>query len=152
MTNRHILHAVEFMANEDKLPISTYGIPCCMILCLESGLSRLDSTVMIIWHKDVWCVPHFAQWCHRHGNFFCIATPLWRTLVTGGFPSQRASNAELCCFVSFSLIILICFRWVPYLDAQLLYRVKFSKFQSATISIEILSVILIDVIWWLKGN
>ena len=35
-----------------------------------------------------------------HGNFFCITGPLWGEYTShNGFPSRRASNTELCCFL-----------------------------------------------------
>ena len=43
--------------------------------------------------------PHSKMMTSCHGNAFRITGPLWgNPSVTGGFPSQRRSNAMLCCF------------------------------------------------------
>ena len=49
-----------------------------------------------------WVLIHMLHWHDktRYWFTFCITGPLWgNPLETGGFPSQRDSSGELCCFL-----------------------------------------------------
>ena len=60
------------------------------VMCFHDGNVR---TALLL---DIYMV---TSW---HGNTFCVTVPLWgKPSVTGGFPSQRVSGAELWWFLCY---------------------------------------------------